>query len=59
MINKHFFQDWKIYNGEINVINSNHFSLDIDKDYASIGISISWKFRLILINLLHIVLRWY
>ena len=57
MLNKHFKRDWKSMNGEINVLTASHFSMDIDKDYFNLSISVSWKFRLIYIALGHLVFR--
>ena len=59
MINKHFKRDWKSMNGEINVLTASHFSIDIDKDYFSLSISMSWRFRLIYVSLGHLVFRIY
>lgn len=59
MINKNFRRDWNIYGGEINVIDSKHFSLDIDKDYISFSISFSFKLRLLYIAFLCFVIRIY
>ena len=59
MINKHFKRDWKIFDGEINVMTTSHFSIDIDKDNFNLSISVSWRFRLIYIALGHLVFRIY
>ena len=58
MINKNFKTEWK-WGGEVNVIDSMHFSLDIDRDFCGIGLSCSWKMRIVDITLLHIVIRFY
>lgn len=58
MINKHFKTEWK-WGGEVNVIDSMHFSLDIDRDFCGIGLNCSWKMRMVDIKLLHIVIRFY
>ena len=59
MINKDFKRDWKVYGGEINVIDSKHFSFDIDKDYISFGINVSFTYRLMCISFLCFVIRFY
>lgn len=59
MINKNFRRDWNIYSGEINVIDSKHFNLNIDKDYISFSISLSFKLRLLYIAFLCFVIRIY
>ena len=58
MINKNFKTEWK-WGGEVNVIDSNHFSLDIDRDFFGICFDFSWKLRMVYIKLLHIVIRIY
>lgn len=52
-------KDWKIWGGEVGLLSANHFSIDIDKDYFSISISMSWKFRLVYIAIGHLVFRFY
>lgn len=59
MINKDFKKDWKIFGGEVGLLSTNHFSIDIDKDYFSISISMSWKYRLVYIAIGHLVFRFY
>lgn len=60
MINKNFKKDWSSYDcGEINFIDSEHFSLDIDKDFFSLSISLSYKIRMIYICIGHLVFRIY
>lgn len=58
MINKNFKTEWK-WGGEVNVIEADHFSLDIDRDFCGIGFEFSWKLRMVYIKLLHIVIRIY
>lgn len=59
MINKDFKKDWKIFGGEIELLSAKHFSIAIDKDYFSISISMSWKFRFVYIAIGHLVFRFY
>ena len=59
MLNKDFKRDWRSMDGEITVMTASHFSIDIDKDYFNLSISVSWKFRLIYIALGHLVFRIY
>lgn len=59
MINKNFKRDWRIFDGEITLMNTKHFSVDIDKDYFSVSISGSWKYRLIYVAIGHIIFRFY
>ena len=59
MINKDFKRDWKIYNGEITVIDCKHFSFDIDKDWLGFGFDVSLEFRMIYIRVLCLVIRFY
>ena len=59
MLNKHFKRDWKSMDGEINVMTASHFSIDIDKNYFNLSISVSWSSRLIYIALGHLVFRIY
>lgn len=59
MINKNFKKDWKIFGGEIGLLSTEHFSADIDKDYFSISVSVSWKYRLVYIAIGHLVFRFY
>ena len=58
MMNKNFKTEWK-WGGEVNVIEADHFSLDIDRDFCGVEITFSWKYRMALIRLLHIVVRFY
>ena len=59
MINKNFKQDWKRYNGEINVIDCKHFSVDIDKDYFGFVLEFSITFRMVYIKIFNIVIRFF
>ena len=59
MINKNFKKNWSSCGGEINFIDSEHFSLDIDKDFFSLSISLSYKYRMIYICIGHLVFRIY
>lgn len=58
MINKDFKAEWK-WGGEVGIIEADHFSLDIDRDFCGIGFELSWKLRMVYIKLLHIVIRFY
>ena len=59
MINKNFKRDWKLYGGEVNIIDTKHFSLDFDKDCIAFKICFSWKFRLLVISIFNLVFRFY
>ncbi len=59
MLNKDFTREWKMFGGEINVLYGKHFSLSIDKEWIGFGISVSPSFRMVHIELLNIVLRFY
>lgn len=59
MINKNFKRDWKIFGGEVNIIETEHFSLDFDKDYITFQISFSWRYRLLVISIFNLVFRFY
>lgn len=59
MINKDFKRDWKYYGGEVNIIDTKHFSLDFDKDYITFQISFSWSYRLLVISIFNLVFRFH
>lgn len=59
MINKNFKRDWKNFGGEVNIIESEHFSLDFDKDYITFQISFSWRYRLLVVSIFNLVFRFY
>lgn len=59
MINKDFKRDWKYFSGEVNVIDTKHFSLDFDKDCITFQISFSWSYRLLVISIFNLVFRFY
>ena len=59
MINKNFKRDWKIYNGEINVIDCKHFSLDIDKEGIGFSFVVEPFYRMIYIQILCLVIRFH
>ena len=58
MINKDFIIDWK-NGGEVNIIDTSHFSLSIDKDYISLCLAFSLTYNLIYIALWRFVFRFY
>lgn len=58
MINKEFKRDWK-YGGEVNILETNHFSLDFDKDYIGLSISFSPTFRIFYARIIKLVIRIY
>ncbi len=59
MINKDFKRDYKIYGGEVNVIDTLHFSLDIDKDFLGLSVDLSLVYRMIYIKIFCFVIRIY
>lgn len=59
MINKDFKTEWAHYGGTINVFDTKHFSFDIDKEFFSISISVSWVYRMIYIGIGHLIFRIY
>ena len=60
MLNKNFKRDWKVSGGEVNVLETKHFSLSIDKDYfISFAISCSFTYRLVYVTFLCFVFRFY
>lgn len=59
MINKDFKNDWRMYSGLVNIINTKHFDLDFDKDYITFQISFSWRYRLLVISIFNLVFRFY
>lgn len=46
MFNKRFKREWNLYNGEINIIECNHFTLGFDKDYFGFAIEISMRYKM-------------
>lgn len=59
MLNKDFKRDWKYFGGEVNIIETEHFSLDFDKDYITFQISFSWRYRLLVVSIFNLVFRFY
>ena len=59
MLNKRFKKDWQMCGGEVNLIDTEHFSVSIDKSSFSVSISVSWKGRFIYIAIGHITFRFY
>ena len=58
MFNKDFKRDWR-NGGEVNLIDTSHFSLDIDKDFIGFAFDVSYTFRMVYIKLIFLVLRIY
>ncbi len=59
MFNKEFKRDWKIYDGEITVFDSKHFSFDIDKDFIGIALEYIHRYRLFYLKLFCFCIRFY
>ena len=59
MINENFKRDWRQQGGEISIINMEHFSLDYDKDFIGISVSFSPIFRMVHVQILNLVIRFY
>ena len=59
MLNKNFKRDWDIMGGEVNLIDTSHFSLDIDKDFLGFGFDVSYTFRMVYIKIFFLVMRIY
>lgn len=57
-ISDRFKRDWE-NGGEVSVIDTKHFSFDIDKDYISFSLSLSIRYRLLYIAFLWFVIRIY
>ena len=57
-ISDRFKRDWK-NGGEVSVIDTKHFSFDIDKDYISFSLSLSIRYRLLYIAFLWFAIRVY
>lgn len=53
-----FKRDWE-NGGEVNVIEADHFSFDIDKDFINFSLSLSIKYRLLYVAFLWFVIRIY
>ena len=60
MINKNFKRDWKISKGgQINLVETDHFLIDIDRDFFGIDISFSPFFKIINIQILNVIIKFY
>lgn len=59
MINKNFKRDWEVMGGEVNLIDTAHFSFDIDKDFIGLAFHISYTFRMVYIKMFFLVMRFY
>ena len=57
-INDKFKRDWE-NGGEVRVIDAEHFSFAIDKDYISFSLSLSIRYKLLYIAFLWFVIRVY
>ena len=57
-INDKFTRDWE-NGGEVPVIDTEHFSFAIDKDYISFSLSLSIRYRLLYVAFLWFVIRVY
>ena len=58
-INTDFAKEIRQYNGQISVIDTEHFAISIDKDWLSLSVSLSWKFRMFHVQILCFVFEVY
>lgn len=59
MINKDFKRDWKVFGGEVNIIETKHLSIGLDKDFITFQVSFSWRYRFLIISIFNLVFRFY
>ena len=59
MINKDFKRDWEIFFFVVNLIDTLHFSLDVDKKFLGLSVDLSLVYRMIYIKIFCFVIRIY
>lgn len=59
MINENFKKEWQVYGGSISVIDTEHFSFAIDKEWVSFDIGFSWVKRTFHVQILCLVFDFY
>lgn len=56
MLNKNFKREWKLFGPEVNIFESEHFTLSIDKHWIALDIAISLKLKSLHIQILCIII---
>lgn len=56
MLNKNFKREWKLFGPEVNILESEHFVLAIDKDWIALDIAIAPKLKMLRIQILCIII---
>ncbi len=58
-LNKNFWNERRTFGGEVPILEGPHCTISFNNDFFEIGISLSWKFRLITIDLGLISIQFY
>lgn len=56
MLNKNFKREWQIFGPVVNILESEHFVLAIDKHWIALDIAISLKLKSLRIQILCIII---